>query len=777
MLPPLTRRKWLVLGLAVVLPAAVLLGWQGRRWQARRAAERARQPAPLAQLSRCRKASTLSLDTRLPAADWGEVGPLQLARRVGAMGGFDCIAFAPRSLDLGRMAPRGDDYRYGAPNQGKTVREVLALGEKQFKQLQSEPHQSWLLLFFGSKEELERTRGAADEVPPLVVWARGSYNLLSLLAEVWRLRISVEPALLDRMDRLVAEGDKRLKERRRGYEALRMEEPASFWQVPYGAGYDSESYGDPSTTGTRGVSFLVMRPTRLAEVMQRAAATLGGECRLEGGIWVFRRRIDGRQIKEDVERLVSDISPDHPQIDADTFRSLLAVGEPAVPALTKLLDPAHPEVCAGVAALLAEMKATDGVPRLLEVWRKVKKPAGYDASSPRAAILVALGKLGDRRAIEALVKAARDPEEQAPARMAARQALAQIGALDALAADAGRALPPWHKRFRLKLLAHKQQEQPPAPGTCWLLAQCLDDKKQHWAFFCSGCLGDPRDLWLASSPDGSDWRDFTFTGCATEYPANYYGGQRGQKYAIAVAGDDVTLTWPNLSGRTSVPKREKVNGKWRITYRPVVPAPIVKKLKLSDLLRDSDQDGLTDAVEARLGTDPKKADSDGDGLADGRDANPLAAPLKKPGDREVLLQLLFTSLFGGDPEPDVLGVQLAKPAGELLGCGGPVIPLYENAPADRLQQLAQGRILSFGGPTSGENGVLAVDPPVAFNDSRTRAQIIFWLSGQPGYSSYYGSGPGGEQIALFAKQQGKWRLTRIARFDWGSKGSPRPSYW
>ena len=39
--------------------------------------------------------------------------------------------------------------------------------------------------------------------------------------------------------------------------------------------------------------------------------------------------------------------------------------------------------------------------------------------------------------------------------------------------------------------------------------------------------------------------------------------------------------------------------------------------------KDSDGDGLTDAQERRLGTDPHDADTDGDGLHDGEDARPL----------------------------------------------------------------------------------------------------------------------------------------------------------
>ncbi|MEZ4321575.1 MAG: MopE-related protein [Myxococcota bacterium] len=47
---------------------------------------------------------------------------------------------------------------------------------------------------------------------------------------------------------------------------------------------------------------------------------------------------------------------------------------------------------------------------------------------------------------------------------------------------------------------------------------------------------------------------------------------------------------------------------------------------------DSDADGLLDAVEAGLGTNPWVADSDGDGFADGAEcANPASGPLVNPG--------------------------------------------------------------------------------------------------------------------------------------------------
>jgi hypothetical protein len=48
--------------------------------------------------------------------------------------------------------------------------------------------------------------------------------------------------------------------------------------------------------------------------------------------------------------------------------------------------------------------------------------------------------------------------------------------------------------------------------------------------------------------------------------------------------------------------------------------PEAEEEKVDEKL-DSDNDGLTDAEEEKLGTDPNKADTDGDGLSDGDEVN------------------------------------------------------------------------------------------------------------------------------------------------------------
>lgn len=52
---------------------------------------------------------------------------------------------------------------------------------------------------------------------------------------------------------------------------------------------------------------------------------------------------------------------------------------------------------------------------------------------------------------------------------------------------------------------------------------------------------------------------------------------------------------------------------------------------------DSDHDGLSDAEEAKLGTDAKKDDTDGDGLSDGVEVNTTKTDPKNPKSKDPTL--------------------------------------------------------------------------------------------------------------------------------------------
>src|SRR5699024_1082062 len=65
---------------------------------------------------------------------------------------------------------------------------------------------------------------------------------------------------------------------------------------------------------------------------------------------------------------------------------------------------------------------------------------------------------------------------------------------------------------------------------------------------------------------------------------------------------------------------------------------------------DTDGDGLTDAEEAKLGTDPNNADTDGDGLTDGEEVNEYGTdPLKADTDGDGLSDGEEVNSYGTDP--------------------------------------------------------------------------------------------------------------------------------
>lgn len=70
-----------------------------------------------------------------------------------------------------------------------------------------------------------------------------------------------------------------------------------------------------------------------------------------------------------------------------------------------------------------------------------------------------------------------------------------------------------------------------------------------------------------------------------------------------------------------------------------------KTVNLSNLTKDSDQDGLPDVVEERFFTKPDDRDTDGDGIPDGKDTNPLVGNVKMT-DGRLIRQAVFAYLTG-----------------------------------------------------------------------------------------------------------------------------------
>jgi len=170
--------------------------------------------------------------------------------------------------------------------------------------------------------------------------------------------------------------------------------------------------------------------------------------------------------------------------------------------------------------------------------------------------------------------------------------------------------------------------------------------------------------------------------------------------------------------------------------------------------KDSDGDGLTDAQERKLGTDPSSPDSDGDGLNDGADARPLEALTSLP-----TLSLRLVGLVLEPPEyRAVLGLRLRDGDGAPLTAA--VTHLSARTDAGTLHEIED----SGGGDyrlTLESNAPLVADVAVIYdapNDGyppiRAEARVSLLPEKnlpQPGINTtpYTGSGPADGLVRVY----------------------------
>lgn len=207
-------------------------------------------------------------------------------------------------------------------------------------------------------------------------------------------------------------------------------------------------------------------------------------------------------------------------------------------------------------------------------------------------------------AVELMIEILADPKAIPSLRLIAFRRLAGTGGqagATAVSAWKSKFAPrnPWYADIAV---AKKARDE--------LIGEKKDAKGRTWRLFKAGALGHFDDLFIAQQT-ATGWSRPLWIGV---YDGGTYDGKPITKYRGHAMKELVADEWINL-----FPDDDAIR-------------------------KDTDGDELTDIVEARLGTNPKKADTDGDGLKDAVDPCPNAAP-RAMGDAEKVIGACIEARF------------------------------------------------------------------------------------------------------------------------------------
>lgn len=280
-----------------------------------------------------------------------------------------------------------------------------------------------------------------------------------------------------------------------------------------------------------------------------------------------------------------------------------------------------------VPLLLAHGDVEQATPFFLQQIKKEKQPERGSSS------LEAISKSSHPEAVKFLTDSLNNPKSPTAWRRAAFIHLAGTGG-PAGVETVRTAMPKlgprlrWQSRLDVSKSSRRSK-----------LKEAKDSKGRTWVLFNSGVLGNHSDYYMAEKT-GSSFGEPIFLGFYDE------------------------PTWDK-----EAPKEHR-----RI---PMAKLVATEWLKLfpddQEIRKDTDADGLTDLVEARLGTDPRASDTDQDGWTDGVDACPNAAP-RVLGDREKIVAAAVAAQFFENDwgVPAVITVEGVEPF-EMSGYPAPLI--------------------------------------------------------------------------------------------------------
>jgi len=241
-------------------------------------------------------------------------------------------------------------------------------------------------------------------------------------------------------------------------------------------------------------------------------------------------------------------------------------------------------------------------------------------------------------------------------------------------------LRPWFDRLDVARLPKDQ-----------IVAVRQDKTGRTWMLFESDVLGNDSDLFIAAK-SGKGWDKPVFTGVWTRPTF------RGRPM-------------PSFRG---IPLAELKAQAW-IGMFPDDPA----------IFLDSDGDGLTDVVEARLGTDPNNRDTDGDGLADAVDPCPNAAPHPLSDVEQIVAASLEARFFESRwSVPAILSVPDIEPF-ELYGYPN-IVVWKTNLAGHPFEGIYGGGVNDIGFQAPEEDGPRddAHGPFVEFSDDGMTARTV-----------------------------------------------------
>ncbi len=402
---------------------------------------------------------------------------------------------------------------------------------------------------------------------------------------------------------------------------------------------------------------------------------------------------------------------------------LAGLGTKALPPIENALASENPFKLAVAAEAIGFLGARRSVPALIKAVKKLKETqpdpkAGIDPLIP---VLIALSEIRDGKAVGPLKEVLTAKEQDHMRRRYAYVALGSIGTPAALA-------PLWTYRAANQVATTRWDPQAITTSLDYEVEQDIPALKpdQEWApdvrnatsktvqikegeiytAALSPYLGSYNDVWIGPSDLSGKIKTPVFTGMTrAEIKPNKHLRFKG----FSMTPDrKATLTM----------EMEVSDGKW------AAAKPVMFELKA--LMADRDRDRLPDIVERRLHLCVINEDCDGDGVLDSEDLNPLASNKLKLTAEQKLFREAFFTYFSFLKRRGLVVVDPGDgPSFELYGRQDPILSLRRRT-VERFRRdvgLHATDFVTFGGPYPEGGGSGDALPDVAWNKRKTMATV------------------------------------------------------